>query len=84
MELTNYSSAEVENIPIESVLAHCYTHLDIGYKLSELIKAIGFDNSDADTHIKIHDYRCDLSKGFFMSSPYIGINALVEDIIEKA
>lgn len=84
VELTNYSSAEVENIPIESVLAHCYTHLDIGYKLSELIKAIVFDNSDADTHIKIHDYRCDLSKGFFMSSPYIGINALVEDIIEKA
>ena len=42
------------------------------------------DVSDADTHIKISDYRCDLNKGFFTSSLYVGIEPLINDIVRKA
>ena len=83
VELTDYSSADVEKISIQTILAHCYVHLDIGDKLSDLIKAIVNDDSDAETHIKIRDYRCDLNKGFFTSSPHIGIQDLVDDILSK-
>lgn len=84
VELTDYSSADVEKISIQTILAHCYVHLDIGDKLSDLIEAIVNDDSDAETHIKIRDYRCDLNKGFFTSSPHIGIQDLVDDILSKA
>ena len=83
VELTDYSSADVEKISIQTVLSHCYVHLDIGHKLSDLIEAIVNDDSDAETHIKIRDYRCDLNKGFFKSSPNIGIQDLVDDILSK-
>lgn len=83
VELSDYSSATVETITIQTILEHCYVHLDIGHKLSDLIEAIVKDDSDADTHVKIYDYRCDLNKGFFKSSPHIGIHDLVEDILSK-
>lgn len=44
----------------------------------------GARNSDADTNIKISDYRCDLNKGFFTSSPFKGIEQLVDEILKKA
>lgn len=84
VELTDYSSADVDKITIHTILEHCYAHLDIGHKLSDLIEAIVNDDSDAETHIKIRDYRCDLNKGFFKSSPHIGIQDLVDDILSKA
>lgn len=84
VELTDYSSTDVETIPVLTILEHCYVHFDIGKKLSQLIDAIVKDDSDAETHIKITDYRCDLNKGFFMSSPYKGIDQLVAEIMDKA
>ena len=83
IELTDYCSATVETISVEKILEHCYVHLDIGEKLSELIESIVKDNSDEETHIKIHDYRCDLNKGFFVSSPHIGIQPLVNSIVNQ-
>lgn len=56
-------------------------HLDIGYRLSELIGPIVKDYSGAYTHIKIYDYRCDIIKGFFVSTPYKGLDALVEAVV---
>lgn len=84
VELSDYNSKTVETISIQTILEHCYVHLDIGHNLSYLIESIVKDDSDAETHIKIYDYRCDLNKGFFTSSPYIGIQALVDDIVNKA
>ena len=83
VELSDYSSSAVENISIQAILEHCYVHLDIGHKLSDLIEAIVKDESDANTHVKITDYRCNLNKGFFLLSPHIGIHDLVEDILLK-
>lgn len=83
VELSGYSSAMVETIPVQTILDHCYVHLDIGHKLSDLIEAIVKDDSDANTHIKIYDYRCDLNKGFFTSSSHRGIQPLVDAIINK-
>ena len=84
IELTAFNSTNVETIPVQTILDHCYVHLDIGYKLTELIGAIVNDDRDAETNIKIYDYRCDLNKGFFTSSPNMGIEPLVEDIVKKA
>lgn len=84
VELTDYNSADVESISVQTILEHCYVHLDIGKKLSQLIGAIVKDDSDAETHIKISDYRCDLNKGFFTSSPFKGIEQLVTEILKKA
>ncbi len=84
IELTALNSTNVETIPVQTILEHCFVHLDIGYKLTELIGAIVNDDRDAETNIKIYDYRCDLNKGFFTSSPNMGIEPLVEDIVKKA
>ena len=83
VELTDYSSTNVETISVQTILEHCYVHFDIGHKLSQLIGDIVKDDSDADTHIKISDYRCDLNKGFFTSTTYKGIEPLVAEIINK-
>ena len=83
VELTDFNSNEVESIPVQTILDHCYVHLDIGYKLAELIEAIVKDDKDADTHIKIYDYQSALNKGFFVSTPNKGLQALVEDILKK-
>ena len=84
VELSDFNSNDVEIISVETILKHCYVHLDIGHKLSDLIEAIVKDDSDADTHIKIYDYRCDLNKGFFISTPHIGIQPLVDSIVDVA
>lgn len=84
VELTDYSSTDVESISVQTILEHCYVHFDIGHKLSELIEAIVKDDSDSETHIKISDYRCDLNKGFFTSSPFKGVEQLVDEILKKA
>lgn len=84
VELTDYSSDEVERIPVETILSHLYVHLDIGYKLSYLLKTIVEDDSDAETHIKIYDYQSALNKGFFVSSPNKGLQPLVDAVVAKA
>ena len=84
VELTDYSSEEVERIPVETILSHLYVHLDIGDKLAYLLKTIVEDDSDAETHIKIYDYQSALNKGFFVSSPHKGLQPLVDAIITKA
>lgn len=84
VELSAFNSNEVESIAVQTILDHCYVHLDIGYKLAELIEAIVKDEKDAETHIKIYDYQSALNKGFFVSTPNKGIKALVDDIVNKA
>ena len=84
VELTRYNSNEVESLGIERILENCYDHLDIGYKLSKLLKPIVDDNSDAEMNVKVYDYKCDLKKGFFTSSPYKGLQPLMDAIINAA
>lgn len=82
VELTKYNSNEVENISTETILANCYDHLDIGEKLSKLLKPIVDDNSDAEMNIKIYDYKCNLNKGFFVSTQDKGIQPLIDAIVK--
>lgn len=84
VELAQYNSNEVENLSIEKILENCYDHLDIGYKLSKLLKPIVDDTSDAEMNVKIYDYKCDLKKGFFTSSSHKGLQPLVDAIINAA
>ena len=56
----------------------------IGHKLSKLLKPIVDDNSDAEMNIKIYDYKCNLNKGFFVSTPYKGLQPLIDAIVKAA
>lgn len=84
VELTKFNSSEVETLSIETILENCYDHLDIGHKLSKLLKSIVDDTSDAEMNVKIYDYKCNLKKGFFTSSPYKGLQPLVNKIVFAA
>ena len=84
VELTRYNSNEVEGLGIDKILDNCYDHLDIGHKLSSLLKPIVDDHSDAEMNVKIYDYKCDLKKGFFTLSPNKGLQPLVDAIISAA
>ena len=84
VELSKFNSNEVEILGVEAILENCYDHLDIGYKLSKLLKPIVDDNSDAEMNVKIYDYKCDLKKGFFTSSLHKGLQPLVDAIITAA
>ena len=84
VELTKYNSNEVESIDTDTILTNCYDHLDIGDKLSKLLKPIVDDNSDAEMNIKIYDYKCNLNKGFFVSTPNKGLQPLIDAIVKAA
>lgn len=83
VELTKYSSAEVESVTTQTILDNCYDHFEIGEKLSLLLKPIVEDDSDAETNVKIYDYRSNLNKGFFVATQYKGIEPLVNAILSK-
>lgn len=59
----------------------CFIHLDIWQDLVKLIKAIDDDTSDVEYHVKIKDYVCSINKGYFVSSPHKGLDALVKAIV---
>ena len=42
-----------------------------------MIEPIVKDSSDTYTHIKINDYRCDINKDYFVSTPHSGLDTLV-------
>ena len=45
------------------------------------IKAIVDDTSDEEYHINVKDHVFSINKGYFMSTPYKGFDALVETIL---
>ena len=61
-----------------------FVHLDIGHDLTRLIKAIVDDAGDDEYHVKIKDYECSMNKGYFVSSPHKGLDALVEAIVSRS
>lgn len=83
VDLTDFNSNELENISIQTILDHCFVHLDKGHDLSKLIQAIVDDNSDEENHVKIKNYLGNMNKGFFVASPHVGIGPLINDIVSK-